>query len=89
MYWAMRKSVPEPMKTAENAQIAKRKDRKTSRKMYLSRIRIFRRIELSSDCFDMDGIRFILSFSSRLDKDAKEDVAHCLKLSIKISNNIF
>lgn len=34
--------IEEPMKTAENAQIAKRKEEKTSRKMYLSRIRIFR-----------------------------------------------
>jgi hypothetical protein len=57
--------------------------------MYLSRIRIFRRIELSSDCFDMDGIRSILSFSSRLDKDANEDSTHYPKSSIKTSNNNF
>ena len=84
MYCAMRKSVPEPIKTAENAQIAKRKERKTSRKIYLSRIRIFRRMWLSPDCFCHGCIRSILSFSSRLDKDAKEDVAHCPKFRIKI-----
>jgi len=45
--------------------------------------------ELSSDRFDMDGIRSILSFSSRLDKDANEDSTHYPKSSIKTSNNNF
>ena len=38
MYLAILKSVPEPMKTAENAQMPKMKALKTSRNMYLSKI---------------------------------------------------
>ena len=77
MYCAIRKSVPEPIKTAENAQMAKRKDRNTSRNIYLSRIRIFRRIY--SPSLMQNRIQFILSFSNALDKDTKRASAEALQ----------